>query len=442
MLHAVILAGGKGTRLADRLNGLPKPLVTIAGQPLLKRQMLALREHDIHSVTVLVNYKAEAIRDYLLDNGNFGMSVTLIDDGEPRGTAGAVMAALPSFPRDANDLLVLYGDTLFNIDLHRMVNFHNQHHGDATLFLHPNDHPYDSDLVECDGAARVRAIHAYPHPEDANYANLVNAALYIIRRRALGPWEHIAQEPPRVADFAKEIFPAMLQAGAHLCGYSSPEYIKDVGTPTRLDKAEADIASGRYAEGSLRTPKTAVFLDRDGVINREIGFLHSKEDFELLPGVGGALRRLNRSGLLSVVATNQPVIARGECSEEELAAIHARMDSLLGREGAYVDRLYYCPHHPHKGYAGERSELKIQCSCRKPGIGMLAQARKELHIDFSKSWMIGDRTGDILAAQNAGIRSILVQTGYAGKDKKFNVTADFVVADLEDAVSLILGQKQ
>lgn len=441
MRYAVILAGGKGTRLAERLNGLPKPLIDVAGRPLLERQILSLKEHGITNVLVLVNHRADAIADFFRTNDNFGLSVSLVDDGEPRGTAGAVIAALASIPEEARDLLILYGDTVFNIDLHRMLDFHEGHDGDATLFLHPNDHPHDSDLIELDAGSRIRGILPYPHPEGAEYANLVNAALYVVRRNALAEWEHLAQEAPRVIDFAKELFPAMLEKGRKLYGYNSPEYIKDVGTPARLDKAEADIASGRYAGGSLKTQQAAVFLDRDGVINREVGFLRRKEDFELLPGAGKAVQRLNRSGMLSVVVTNQPVIARGECSEEDLAAIHARMDTLLGREGAYVDRLYYCPHHPHKGYEGERPELKIECACRKPGIGMLKQAQKDLHIDFSRSWMIGDRTGDILAAKNAGVRSILVKTGNGGTDGTYDAAPEYTAEDLEAAVSLILNKE-
>ena len=439
MRQAIILAGGKGTRLAERLHGLPKPLVQIARQPLLQRQLLLLKEQGITRVLLLVNHQAEAIAAFCRAHNNFDLDITLVDDGEPRGTAGATLAALSQLPEDADDLLILYGDTLFNIDLSRLFAFHDKHDGAATLFLHPNDHPQDSDLVELDAGGRIRAVHPYPHPEDTEFSNLVNAALYVVRRSALLPWAHLAQETPRVIDFAKELFPRMVAAGLPLYGYSSPEYIKDVGTPSRLDRAEADIASGRYASGSLAIPKAAVFLDRDGVINYEVGFLNRREDFTLLPGAAKALRCLNQSGILSVVVTNQPVLARGECSEEQLAAIHARMDTLLGQEGAYVDRLYYCPHHPDKGYQGERPELKIECACRKPHIGMLERAKCDLHIDYARSWLVGDRTSDIQAAQNAGIRSVLVRTGAGGTDARYSAKPDFVADDLEMAVKLILG---
>ncbi len=440
MPQAVILAGGKGTRLASRLGGLPKPLVNVAGVPLLERQLLAIKAYGITDVLILVNHKASVIADFCQSNDNFGMNISLVDDGEPRGTAGALLAALSQLPSSVDDLLILYGDTLFNIDLDRFFRFHEVQGADGTLFLHPNDHPHDSDLVALDDAGRIQAIHPYPHPEGAEYANLVNAALYMVRRKALAPWLFLAEEPARIIDFAKELFPRMVEAGQQLFGYSSPEYIKDVGTPTRLDKAERDIASGRFGDGSLRTPTAAVFLDRDGVINQEVGHLRRKEDFSLLPGVAKAVQRLNRSGLLSVVVTNQPVLARGECSEAELAAIHARMDSFLGEAGAYVDRLYHCPHHPDKGFPGERPELKVLCTCRKPGIGMLEQAQQDLHIDFARSWFVGDRTGDLLAAKRAGVRSILVRTGAAGQDGVYPIAPDYTANDLEAACAFILDE--
>ncbi len=442
MRQAIILAGGKGTRLAARLNGLPKPLVPIAGFPLLQRQLLSLKEHGICDVLLLVNHKADVIKQFCCEHNDFGMNIRLQNDGAPRGTAGAVLAALPLLSQKSNDVLVLYGDTLFNVDFHRMLRFHNGHSGAATLFLHPNDHPYDSDLIELDEQHQIRKIHPYPHAPNSEYPNLVNAALYIVRQSALQRWAHLAHKQMGILDFAKHLFPAMLDAGEKLFGYNSPEYIKDVGTPDRIDKARADVVSGRYEKGSLESAWKAVFLDRDGVINKDVGFLRSRKEFSLLPGVAGAIRKLNRSGFLTIVVTNQPVIARGECTVQELAAIHAKMDTLLGNEGAYIDRLYYCPHHPDSGFPGEVPELKCICMCRKPQPGMFLQAQEDLHIDLSQSWMIGDRTTDIMAAKNAGVRSVLVRTGEAGRDGKCTVEPDYCLADLSEAVSLILNNQQ
>ena len=120
------------------------------------------------------------------------------------------------------------------------------------------------------------------------------------------------------------------------------------------------------------------------------------------------MRRINESGYLAIVVTNQPVIARGEVSLNELREIHNKLETLLGLQGAYVDGIYFCPHHPHKGYEGERPEYKIECNCRKPKPGMLLQAAQDFHIDLSQSWMIGDGENDIKAGIAAGCKTVLL----------------------------------
>ncbi|MBQ5834850.1 MAG: HAD family hydrolase, partial [Bacteroidaceae bacterium] len=137
-------------------------------------------------------------------------------------------------------------------------------------------------------------------------------------------------------------------------------------------------------------------------------FLRDIDQLELLPGTAEAIRKINESGYLAIVVTNQPVIARGEVTFEQLQEIHNKLETLLGQEGAYVDAIYFCPHHPHKGYAGEVPELKIDCECRKPKAGMLLQAAKDFHIDLSASYMVGDSENDVLCGINAGCKSILL----------------------------------
>ncbi|MFZ2154967.1 MAG: HAD-IIIA family hydrolase, partial [Bradyrhizobium sp.] len=306
----------------------------------------------------------------------------------------------------------------------------------AALFLHPNDHPQDSDLVATDDDGRITGFHPYPHDSARYYPNLVNAALYWVNRQALAPWRNQGG----TFDFAKDLFPAMLRQGLTLRGYSSPEYIKDIGTPSRLDKVCADFRSGKIERASLAHPQPMVFIDRDGTINREVDHLRDPDQFELLPGVESAIKRLNASEYRCCVVTNQPVVARGECSPEGLRQIHNKMETLLGRQGAFVDRIYYCPHHPHRGFPGERAELKIDCNCRKPKTGMIDRAAQEFNIARERSWLIGDATVEIETARRAGLKSVLVETGYAGLDYRAWATPDAIVPDLAAAVSFILEQ--
>lgn len=430
-MQAVILAGGKGTRLAERLQGRPKPLVDVEGVPLLERQIVTLRDYGVDDVVVLVNHAAEQIEAFCADRDNFGLArLALVDDGEPRGTAGAVLACLD---RLAERFLVIYGDTLFNIDVDRFLAKHAESGADATLFLHPNDHPFDSDLVEMQDG-RITAFFPKPHPPGALRPNLVNAAFYVVDKQALERWRGF----PTPADFGQDLFPAMLKEGAFLQGFNSFEYIKDLGTPKRLDKACAHLRSGVVARATYRTPQVCVFIDRDGTLNELRDYVRRPEDLVLLSGAAEAVRRFNDAEHRVAVVTNQPVIARGECSFEGLRTIHAKLDMSLGEVGAFADRLYFCPHHPDAGFPGEVLALKVKCECRKPKAGLVLQAAHDLNADLSRSWMVGDSTSDLLAARNAAVRSILVLTGEGGRDGKYRVRPDFIVPDIAAAASLIL----
>jgi histidinol-phosphate phosphatase family protein len=431
MKQVVILAGGKGTRLGAVLGGLPKPMMDVGGKPLLQHQLELARRHGFTEAVLFTGHRAEAIESFFGDGAALGLRLVYHRESQPLGTAGAVMEGRALL---AERFLVMYGDTLLDVDLGRFWDAHGASGADVTLFLHPNDHPADSDVVEVDAQGRVLAFHGYPHPPDVWLPNQVNAALYAIEKRVLPE----PAAPPRVIDFAKHLFPELHRQGRRFWGYQSPEYIKDLGTPERYARGLADWRAGKPAQRSLSVPQPAVFLDRDGTLVREDGYIRSPEQLHLLDGVGAALRRLNQSAYRTVLVTNQPVIARGEATEATLQRIHHKLETLLGREGAYLDRLYWCPHHPDAGFPGERRELKIRCECRKPAVGMLERAVKELSLALPRSWFIGDSTVDVRTAHAAGVRSILMRTGEAGRDGRFPDRPDFVFHALGDAVDYIL----
>ena len=221
----------------------------------------------------------------------------------------------------------------------------------------------------------------------------------------------------RKYNYEKDIIVPLINDGK-VVSYKSSEYAKDMGTPERYYSVCSDYKEGRVSGKNLRNKQKALFLDRDGTINKYVGFLRNIDDFELIDGVAPAIQKINESGYLAIVVTNQPVIARGEVSFDELEEIHNKMETLLGKEGAYLDAIYYCPHHPHKGYEGERPELKIECKCRKPKPGMLLKAAEEFNIDLSQSWMIGDGENDVIAGINAGCKTVLL----SDDDKNYGQT--------------------
>lgn len=430
----IILAGGKGTRLKECLGDLPKPMISIAGKPLLEHQIELAARHGFTDILIFVCYGAEVIQAHLGDGSRWGVKVRYLIETEPLGTAGAVLAG---YAQLQPTFMVMYGDVMLNVDLERLWQTHLRLLADATLLVHPNDHPLDSDLLQVDEQGWITAFHNRPHPAGAWFQNIVNAGLYVLEKRALEPW---AAKVTKL-DFGENIFPGLVSGNGKLHAYNSPEYIKDIGTPHRYSRICSEFAAGVVQRGSLSTPQRAVFLDRDGTLIVEKDCLRTAEGLELLPGAAHAVHQLNHHGWRTVMVTNQPVIAKGWCTEAELQRMHNKLETLLGREHAFLDRIYYCPHHPDAGFEGERKELKIQCDCRKPGIGMIQKAAAELNLDLSRSWLIGDTTTDLQTAKNAGLKSVLVRTGHGGRDNKFTGKPDLVCETVAEAVEFILQRE-
>ncbi len=433
MKQALILAGGKGTRLSNIDKNIPKPMVEISGKPLLLYQIELCRKFGFTNIYILIHHKGDVIKKYFGDGEKFKVKITYQEEKFPRGTAGAVIDLYEELD---NDFLVLYGDTFLDIDLKTFFKSHIEKRVDATLFVHPNSHPYDSDLIELDTNNFIKKIHPYPHKSSEYKQNLVNAALYAINKKCLD----IKLDDNESPDFAKDFFPQLLINKGKIIGYKSQEYIKDIGTPDRLDAVIKDLENNKVQKLSSSNKKIAIFLDRDGTINKEIGHISHPQQIELINGAAEGIKQINNSGLLAVVMTNQAVIARGECTEQQLKEIHNKIETNLGENGSYLDHIYYCPHHPDSGFKGEVKKLKINCTCRKPNTGLFMKAKKEMNIDLNQSWMIGDSTSDILAAKNLGMKNILINTGLAGRDYKYAVVPDYIFFDLQSGLEWIIKE--
>lgn len=412
-MTAVILAGGKGTRIASVRSDIPKPMLELAGKPVLEHQILQLKENGIYDIILIVGHLGQCIVDYFQNGEKWGVSISYIWEKEPLGTGGALFYLKNS----QEDFFLINGDILFHVDLQRMWKFHKEKGAKVTLLVHPNNHPYDSTLLAMDAHDCVTQWGAV---WDGMAHNCVNAGIHILSPAIL---QHLMAPVPQNLD--RDIIGKQIPFG-HVYAYHSPEYVRDMGTPERYYMTQEALQKGIVEQKDLRKPQRAIFLDRDGTINEACGYVTHPEQIVLKEKVAQAIKKINQSAYLTIVITNQPVIARGDCSLEMLDKIHGHMETLLGEEGAYIDDLFFCPHHPDKGFSGEVLEYKINCSCRKPKPGMILQAAEKYGIDLSQSYMIGDGDWDMQAALAAGCIPIGINTQGIYGEKVYTSVYDAV----------------
>lgn len=427
---AVIQAGGKGTRLrALTKDKIPKPLLKINGKPMLEWQIENLIRYGIKEVIIIIGHLGEKIQEYFGNGSGWGINITYIKEEKPLGSAGALY-----FLGDKKkDVVFIFGDVMFDLNWERFMNFHEKKMGLVTLLVHPNSHPYDSDLVMMSNENRVIGFDYKNNIRKDYYDNCVNSGLYIMTAEVIDSFREEAY-----SDLERDILPDLIAKGM-VYGYRTPEYVKDAGTPERFKTVSNEQKKGIWSKKNLERAQKCIFLDRDGTVNKYNGLISAPDGLELETNAAEAVRKINESEYLAVVVTNQPVVARGMCDIDMIEEIHRKMSTLLGKEGAYLDDVVFCPHHPNKGYPEENTKYKIKCTCRKPLTGMIDEMVEKYHIDKAQSYVIGDTTTDIQLGRNAGIKTVLVHTGQAGRDGKYDVCADIEAEDLLDAVGKILA---
>lgn len=428
---AVIQAGGKGTRMLELTHDeIPKPLLMINEKPMIQWQIENLREYGINKIYIITGHLGEKIEEFFGDGSRLGVSISFIREERPLGSAGALY-----YLKDiigSRNIILVFGDVMIKLDWNRMITYHETKQSKATLLVHPNAHPYDSDILQLDDKGSVLGIDSKSNIRNYWYKNIVNAGVYILDNSVLGYFDK-----PQKKDLEKDVLALMMREGT-VYGYRTPEYVKDAGTPERFIKSCKEQTEGIWDKKCLTNKQKAVFIDRDGTINKFKGLLYREHDFELEDNASAAIQILNESGYLAICVTNQPVVARGLCEIKDVEKIHNKLETLLGNDGAYLDDIVFCPHHPDKGYPEENPLYKIQCNCRKPATGMIDKTVKKYNIDLQNSYMIGDSTIDVMTGLNAGLKTILVKTGQAGLDGKYDVSADWEVENLLCAVKQII----
>ncbi|MEH7839369.1 HAD-IIIA family hydrolase [Rhizobium laguerreae] len=410
--EAIIIAGGLGTRARSMTgDAIPKALLPLDGVPIILRQIRVLAREGVQHVRVLGGHLGGQLEPALAPEAEkLGITIDVFVEKSPLGTAGC----LTTLDTTSGDVLIVYGDMLFDIDLAALARHRQQFPAALTIIAHPNDHPRTSDLV-VQKSGYLQRLLPRKTPRDADWRNLVPAGLYVASEQF---FETLL--PGQPADMIHDVVPGLLERSTPVAIYDTPEYMKDIGSPSRHAAAAEDLRQERVHAVHLSVRRPAVFFDCDGVLNEDVGghgVVHP-DQVKLIGRAGEAVRLAREAGFLAVAVTNRPQLAKGLLDESGLDHVLGRLEAELAEDGGVLDRIYFCPHHPDKGFANEVPALKIDCACRKPGDLMIRQAMAELPIEKTKSIIIGDSLRDIGAGRKAGIWAYGVRTGYGLRDEK------------------------
>lgn len=377
---AVILAGGKGSRSADPM--VAKVAQEIGGKSLLEWQLNLIESTDVEQVFVVTGHLGTEVKNLVESIPNTNSKIDIIHEEVPQGTFNAVKTV--SQESDCETFVVLLGDVLASLPLQPFIGEFESSDKNVGVIVHPSTHPEDSDLVFENYTGNV-VVSPKGEPS-AGIPNMASAGLFIVTDFALIEYSQ-----------AKDIGSDLLGLAAQrndLFVYISSHYLKDTGTPDRLSRARADADTGVFDRRGKSTLRSAIFLDRDGVLNSVHPEVYRATDYHMIEGVAGVIFEANSMGIPVIVVTNQPGIAKGYVTFQGHEEIRAQLDRQLASNGAFVDDYFYCPHHPDSGFEGEVVSLKIPCNCRKPSNGMALAAALKHGINLQSSFVIGDTARD------------------------------------------------
>lgn len=400
--EAIILAGGLGTRLRSKVAELPKSMAPINGLPFLSYQLNYLKQFEIKTVYLAVGYLSHVITDYFGDSFK-GMNLVYTFEEEPLGTGGAISQALAKTTQE--EVLILNGDTMFQVDLAKFYLAHTENNADFSLALKPLTNFERYGVVQLNEHNQVTGFEEKQFQE----SGLINGGVYLLNKSALASYSF-----PTKYSFEKE-FLETKYTELLFHGYESEGYFLDIGIPADYDQAQEDFK--RYSSWDLDSSWT-LFLDRDGVINTHIkgGYVTSLSEFEFIDGVLTSLPKLAQIVGRIVVVTNQQCIGKGILSEGELNEIHDHMVATIQNEGGRIDAVYFAPQ-----LVSENSTM------RKPNTGMADAAKEQFpEIDFTKSIMVGDSLTDMEFGRRKGMKTVHITPGLNGQvDRCFPTLEDF-----------------
>jgi D-glycero-D-manno-heptose 1,7-bisphosphate phosphatase len=386
--QAVFLVGGRGTRLGAMTADMPKPCLEVAGRPFLSYLIDSAVRHGLTDIVLLAGYRADVVEKLcgtqrLPESGDARISI--VTEPQAAGTAGALIHA---GGRLDDTFLLANGDSFFDFNWLDLLTIPAAGDWEGRIALRQVADGSRYGRVATDGE-RVTSFEGTPRPGPA----LINGGVYVLRRSVL---DRIRSTP---ASLETDVLPALAAQG-RLYGRAYEGAFVDIGVPADF------AAAGAVMSQALRRP--AAFLDRDGVLNVDHGYVYRPDQIEWIPGAKATVKRLNDAGYLVFIITNQAGVARGYYSEQHVRDLHAWMAQELQAVGAHVDAFQYCPYHPE----GTVADYRRASEYRKPATGMLMECARRWPVDMSRSFLIGDKELDMETAAAAGIPGYL----FAGPD--------------------------
>ena len=400
-ISAVIAIGGKGTRLKSITGSIPKPLFPINKTSPLHRICLQLKEYNISEVHLTLGYCSEMFDKEIKNiNSKLGLKINTFKEKTPLGECGALWEIKNLLKKD---ILFINGDLIFSIDLKRFIKFHKRLDSRLTLLTHTSTHPEDSDLISAPNGTLIEKLFlkSIRNNEDSD-AYLGNAGMALFNSDLLNLVK--CPEPNDNASLLNYLAYKAYLENISIYSYNTSEYIKDMGTEKRFRQVEKDLNAGVVDKHSYKNTQKALFLDRDNTLIKckPNEYIVDKNNLEFLNEEIKKISNIARNYDLVCMVTNQPQIARGILTIEQLDQINSLIIKYCLTCNLKIDIVSFCPHHPHSGFNNEIKILKTDCFCRKPNPGLLFELAFARNIDLSNSLLIGDSINDEQAAKNAG----------------------------------------
>ncbi len=389
-IDLIILCGGRGLRLKKITEKISKPMIKFGNVSFLRHIINFYKKYNFENIYLLAGYKGEQILKEFNESFENSTAIRCFIEKEPLGTGGAIKNIKNKIK---NDFVLVNGDSFLNLNFSKFLNFKNNSNFMAKMILVKNLN-YKSNRKLSSLSIDVNNTLKF------NYkSNLMNSGIYFFKKKSLKYFSK------KKFSLENDLLPKLIKQ-KKIIAYQEKNFFIDIGTKKQLISAKKKLKKYFYKPG--------LFLDRDGVLNKDTGYVYKYKDFKWLPGSIKAIK-FAQSKFHIFIVTNQSGIGRGYYSLEQFNILHKKIKTHLCSKNIFINDLEFCPHHPVQA----KGKYKFKCDCRKPNIGMIKNLKKKWYINFKKSIFIGDKKSDQEAAKKSKIKFFYKKKNLFNSIKKY-----------------------